>query len=274
MSANGGASAIALVTGAAGAIGAATVRTFLDEGMHVVGLDRDPRVRSLWPMRAYTGIEVDLGDEEGLERAIAEARRMGRLRHVIGVAGGALPVEPLTQHDPMQLDAGTFRASLEANLATQFLLLRAVLPWLRASPGRDRSITFTSSFNALTGCGMPAYSAAKAGLIGMMHALTTPLGAEGIRVNVVAPGTVTTPRTQAIWNGAEGHFESLEAGTALGRLGTPEDVARAFLALSTLLTHVTGQVLVVDGGQMVVRPGGKPSHAGADLPYATAEEAR
>ena len=51
-----------------------------------------------------------------------------------------------------------------------------------------------------------------------------------------------------------GHFEALAATTALGRLGEPDDVARAFLALATLLTHVTGHVLVVDGGQSVVRP--------------------
>jgi NAD(P)-dependent dehydrogenase (short-subunit alcohol dehydrogenase family) len=100
---------------------------------------------------------------------------------------------------------------------------------------------------------MPAYSAAKAGLVGMMRALTAPLGAEGIRVNVVAPGTVRTPRTERIWSSDPGHFERLERGTALGKLGTPDDVSRVFVALATWLTHVTGQVIVVDGGQMVKR---------------------
>lgn len=245
--------AIALVTGAAGAIGSATVRAFLDAGLRVAGVDRDPRVRSV-AGEGYRGFQVDLRDEEALARAVEEARPLGRLAHVVGIAGGALPAEPRTQHDPRELDAETFRASLEGNLVTQFLLLRAALPWLRSAPGTDRSVTFTSSFNALTGCGMPAYSAAKAGLIGMMHALAGPLGAEGIRVNVVAPGTVRTPRTEEIWGHVEGHFERLEAGTALGRLGTPDDVARTFLAVAKLLTHVTGQVLVVDGGQMVKRP--------------------
>jgi 3-oxoacyl-[acyl-carrier protein] reductase len=119
--------------------------------------------------------------------------------------------------------------------------------------GGDRSVTFTSSWNALTGAGMPAYSAAKAGLIGLMHALTGPLGADGIRVNVVAPGTVVTPRTQRIWASDVGHFERLADTTALGRLGAPVDIARTFVALATELTHVTGQVIVVDGGQMVKR---------------------
>ncbi len=99
---------------------------------------------------------------------------------------------------------------------------------------------------------MPAYSAAKAGLTGLMHGLVVPLGRDGIRVNVVAPGTIRTPRTERIWGHVDGHFERLEAGTALGRLGTPEDVARAYLAVIALLTHVTGTVLVVDGGQSVI----------------------
>lgn len=185
---------------------------------------------------------------------VSEARALGPLAHVIGIAGGALDAEPAMQADPASLPADVFRASLEANLTTQFLVLRAALPWLRDDSTRDRSVTFTSSFNALTGCGMPAYSAAKAGLIGMMHALATPLGAEGIRVNVVAPGTVRTPRTERIWEHDPDHFVRLQAGTALGRLATPDDVARTFLAVVTLLTHVTGQVIVVDGGQMVKRP--------------------
>jgi NAD(P)-dependent dehydrogenase (short-subunit alcohol dehydrogenase family) len=172
---------------------------------------------------------------------------------VVGIAGGALDEEPPTQDDPVLLDVKVFRASIEANLVSQFVVLRAALPWLRQSTATNRSVAFASSWNALTGVGMPAYSAAKAGLIGMMHALTSPLGAEGIRVNVVAPGTVRTPRTERIWAGVEGHFERLEATTATGRLGTPDDVARAFVALVTQLVHMTGQVLVVDGGQTVKR---------------------
>lgn len=243
---------VVLVTGAAGAIGSATVRFFLEAGFDVVGLDRDPAVATV-AARGYAGIRLDLEDDAALARAIADARPRGRLAHVIGIAGGALPDEPRTQHDPAALDPAVFRASIEANLTTQFLVLRAALPWLRCTSGIDRSVTFTSSFNALTGCGMPAYSAAKAGLIGMMHAISGPLGAEGIRANVVAPGTVRTPRTERLWAHDAGHFEHLEATTVLGRLATPDDVGRTFLALATQLTHVTGQVLVVDGGQMVKR---------------------
>lgn len=240
---------VVLVTGAAGAIGAAAARAFLSAGWRVVGLDRDGAVEEERP--GYRGVRVDLSDEAALERAVAAVEPWGPLAHVVGVAGGALPEEPSTQGDPAGIDPAVFRASIEANLTTQFLVLRACLPWMRRGTG-DRSVTFTSSWNALTGCGMPAYSAAKAGIIGMMRALVGPLGREGIRVNVVAPGTIRTPRTEQIWSGDPGHFERLAADVPLGRLGLPEDVARAFVGLAGL-SHVTGQVLVVDGGQLLAR---------------------
>ena len=256
-----------LITGAAGAIGSATVRAFLAAGFSVVGLDVVDTVTdapasdspeldvplSEVPAGSYVGIQVDVEDEVGVADAVATAETAGPLAHVVGIAGGALPDEPGSQGDPLQLSPKVFRASVEANLTSQFVVLQAALPWLRAHSGVDRSVTFTSSWNALSGVGMPAYSAAKAGVIGMMHALTGPLGDDGIRVNVVAPGTIRTARTEKIWAHDEGRWERLASTTALGRLGSPDDVARTFVALATTLTHVTGQVLVVDGGQLVKR---------------------
>ena len=244
---------VVVVTGAAGAIGSATACAFLKAGFHVVGLDREPSITSVISCEHYTGFQVDLADEASTCEAVAESESHGRLAHVVSIAGGALPQEPGTAGDPMAVSAELFRASVDANLTTQFVVLRAALPLLRRNSGEDRSVALTSSFNALTGCGMPAYSAAKAALIGMMHALVTPLGCDGIRINVIAPGSVRTPRTERIWQHDPNHFERLEAGTALGRLGKPDDIARTFLAVSTLMSHVTGQVLVVDGGQMVKR---------------------
>lgn len=241
---------LVLVTGAAGAIGSATVRAFLDAGFAVAGLDRVTAVTdSLHPQ--YLGFRVDLEVEDAVADALGKIAGLGRLTHVVGVAGGALESETRNT-DPLALDTAAFVSSVKANLVTQFIVVRAALPFLRTSSG-DRSIALTSSFNALGGWGLPAYSAAKAGLIGMMHALTSPLGDEGIRINVVAPGTVRTPRTERIWEHDPSHFSRLEASTTLGRLATPDDVARAFLSLASQLTHVTGQILVVDGGQMVKR---------------------
>ncbi len=236
-----------VVTGAAGALGAAAADALTADGWQVVGIDR------ITPAHDVPGSHhvVDLAADDA-EQQVAEALE-GRddVRHLVGIAGGALPGEPEGRDDPLAVDVALFEASLRANLVTQYVALRAVLPALRRSDG-DRSITLTSSFNARSAQGMPAYSAAKAGLEGVMHGLVVPLGREGVRINVVAPGTVRTPRTERLWGGVEGHFERLEAGTALGRLAVPEDVAGAYVALCSHLRHVTGQVLVVDGGQTVV----------------------
>lgn len=240
-----------LVTGAAGALGSATVLALRATGCDVIGIDRDPNVAEIVDAQGYEGHQVDLLDPDA-SGAIARVLQDRPLHHLIGIAGGALPGEPEGQHDPLDTAPELFRNSLEANLTTQFVVLRAVLTNLRLGSPHDRSVTLTSSFNALSAQGMPGYSAAKAGLIGMMHALVDPLGRDGIRINVVAPGTIRTPRTERLWGDVPGHFEQLERGTSLGRLGTPDDVAHTNLALALSLTHVTGQVIVVDGGQSVV----------------------
>jgi NAD(P)-dependent dehydrogenase (short-subunit alcohol dehydrogenase family) len=237
---------LAVVTGSAGAIGLATVAALSALGYDVVGLDRAAPPPGA-PGRHHL---VDVCDATAISAVVDAERQGGELRHVISIAGGAIPGEPETRDDPTAIGADLFRRSIEVNLTSHFLVLNALLPWLRAGSG-DRSVTFTSSFNALSAQGMPAYSAAKAGLVGLMHALVDPLGRDGVRVNVVAPGTVRTPRTERLWRDSAGHFERLERSTALGRLGTPVDVAEAFVAL-TRLHHVTGHVLVVDGGQLSV----------------------
>lgn len=240
-----------LVTGAAGAIGVATTAAFLQRGLAVLGVDRQKAPQHESSDR-YVHVVCELTDLESPCAIDDTLSKMPPLAHLVGIAGGALPDEPATQHDLEVLSPELFRASLEANLTSQFLALRMAVPHLRALQGENRSVTLTSSFNALSAQGMPAYSAAKAGLIGLMHGSIRPLGALGIRINVVAPGTVRTPRTEQLWAADPGHFTRLEAGTAFGRLAVPEDVAAAFTALALDLLHVTGQVLPVDGGQTVI----------------------
>ena len=158
-----------LITGAAGAIGKATVQQFLDADYHVLGIDRDASITDLFQTPEFIGLQIDVTDEYGLHKAVQYAADHGGLKHVVQIAGGALPREPVTQNDPLLIDVDLFRASLDENLTSQFIVLRAALPLLRATRYGDRSITLTSSINALAAMGMPAYSAAKAGLIGMMH---------------------------------------------------------------------------------------------------------
>ena len=241
-----------LITGDSGAIGSATTHSFLQSGWTVLGVDLVDRDRELGD--SYVSRKADVTSEDELQRAIGVLGAMPPLRHVVAVAGGALPEEPRTQDDPAAIEVSTFRDSLDRNLTSQFVTIKTALPWLMMDDTGDRSIALTSSFNALSTQGMPAYSAAKAGLVGLMNALVRPLGEKGIRINVVAPGTIRTPRTEQIWSHVPDHFERLGSEAALGRVGVPEDVASVFHALAVEMTHVTGQVLVVDGGQTSATP--------------------
>jgi NAD(P)-dependent dehydrogenase (short-subunit alcohol dehydrogenase family) len=125
---------------------------------------------------------------------------------------------------------------------------------LRAAEG-DRSVTLTTSTDALVSYGLPAYAAAKSGIIGLVHSLAGSLGKDGIRINAVAPGDVPTARNRKEWAHKSGWYDTLAASTALRRLCTPEEIAATFLALSSQLTGVTGQVIIADaglvGGQVV-----------------------
>jgi NAD(P)-dependent dehydrogenase (short-subunit alcohol dehydrogenase family) len=238
-----------LVTGAAGGLGSALVEALVARGDRVVALDRvRPERRDI---AAYT---IDLADEGAVEEALDDAAGQGmRVQHIVSIAGGALPEEK-TGADPGELSLEVFRASLELNLVTAWITLRAALAHLRRAEG-DRSITLTTSTDALASYGLPAYAAAKAGLIGLVHSLAGPLGADGIRINAVAPGDVPTPRNVREWGHVPGWYDRLRHSAPLGRLGTPEDIAAAYLALIDM-RHVTGQVIVVDGGQTISRPAG------------------
>jgi NAD(P)-dependent dehydrogenase (short-subunit alcohol dehydrogenase family) len=236
-----------VVTGAAGGLGGALVDALVARGDRVLALDREPLARD----DVLAG-RLDVRDPEATAAALAAAVADGlEPRHVVAVAGGALPDEKECG-DPAALPLDAFRATLELNLVGAWITLQAALPHLRRADG-DRSVVLTTSTDALASYGLPAYAAAKAGLIGLVHALVAPLGADGIRINALAPGDVPTPRNVREWSHVPGWYESLREGTPLGRLATPEDVAAAYLSLLDL-RHVTGQVLVVDGGQTISRP--------------------
>jgi NAD(P)-dependent dehydrogenase (short-subunit alcohol dehydrogenase family) len=241
-----------LISGAAGGIGSATVDRFLASGYEVVGIDLDPEVETLRPDR-YRGQVADVTAPGSLRAAVDELLDGMELRHVVGLAGRAMQDEAgAIDHDvPGAVDR--FSRSVSLNLVGQYALIQASLPRMVEGIG-DRSITLCSSVNALRGYGAPAYSAAKAGLIGMTHALATPLGREGIRINVVAPGTT---RTQLMVDEVAGDPAALDRKAReipMGRIGTPEDVAAVIESLADRMAYVSDEVIRVDGGHMLAAP--------------------
>jgi 3-hydroxybutyrate dehydrogenase len=236
---------VVLVTGAAGSIGCATVRAFARRDFRVVAADRRPLPA---PDAAVVARElrIDLADDDLAAEAFGD---LGFLTHVVAVAGGG-DVEELSQRDPGTESVATFRRVLENNLTSAFVTIRHSLPLLRADKG-DRSITLVGSINAFGGYGAPAYSAAKAGLIGLTNALAAPLGRDRIRINCLVLGTVDTKNLHdlAKARGAELDLAAVASQAALGRVLSTEDVATAAISLAVDMAGLTGATVVLDNGQ-------------------------
>jgi NAD(P)-dependent dehydrogenase (short-subunit alcohol dehydrogenase family) len=239
--------ATVLVTGAAGGIGSATTLALSAQGYRVVGLDQLPAPEG---SAAAAWIQQDLLDTVATERVLRESPELAGLRHVVAIAGGAIEDE-VGRLDPAEVPVEVFEASVRLNLVAQYATVRGGAARIEAeTQDGDRSITVISSINALRGYGMPGYSSAKAGLLGLVVALALPLGRRGLRINAVVPGTVMTPRWRTEYAAAPEVLSSrlVDAG-ASGRGTRAEDVARAIAAVLEL-QQMTGQQLVIDGGQL------------------------
>lgn len=237
--------ALAVVTGAAGGIGSAVVGALIGSGCSVLGVD-----------------VAEIDESDGLTSAVADvtdwhamadiARRTGPINYLITLAGGALREEK-DAPDAVDLPIDVVRRTIELNLIGAFITIKAFAPNLRRASG-DRSITLTSATDSMVSYGFPAYAAAKAGLVGVVHALAGVLGDEGIRINAVAPGDVPTARNVRDWVTRPDWYDRIESDSALRRLCTVDEIGAAFQAVAVQLTAMTGQCLVVDAGRVGVHP--------------------
>jgi len=238
---------VALVTGASRGIGRAIAVALAAEGaavavnyarseaaaQEVVDLIRERGGRAV-------ALQADVDDAEQVEALVAGAEaELGPVDILVNNAGIAR--DGLL----MRMTPEAWNEVLSTNLSAAYRTTRAVLRgMLRRRFGRIINIT---SVVGLTGnVGQANYAAAKAGLIGFTKSLAREVGSRGITVNAVAPGLIDTDMTAAL--GEEWKRRMLDQ-VALGRLGTPDDVAGAVVFLaSEAASYITGQTLVVDGG--------------------------
>ncbi len=228
-----------VITGASGGLGGAMAAAFRDCGARVVCVDLHVPEE---PLPGCDYRQVDVSDCAAVGELVTD---------IIATTGG---IDCLINNAGISRDAPVWRMSeqdwdavLNVNLKGAWNFIHHTARHFREK--KSGCIVNTASINGLRGkFGLSNYSASKAGLIGLTRTVARELGPSNIRVNAVAPGFILTPLTGKI---AEKFIAAARAETALGRLGTPQDVAAAVLFLSSdLARHITGAVLTVDGGQV------------------------
>jgi NAD(P)-dependent dehydrogenase (short-subunit alcohol dehydrogenase family) len=239
---------VVLVTGAAGGIGSALCRRFVEQGDTVLALDLNPAaldaLAATLGADRVTSVVADLADPASVQAAVAQAVKLrGPVDVLVANAGGAKsPTLAAT-------DIASWQRDVNLNLNGTYYTVEAV----RASmiERQQGVLVLIGSVNGMASLGHPAYSAAKAGLISYTKALALELGKYGIRANIVCPGTVKTKAWQARVDKNPQVFENLKKYYPLGDFATPDDIADAVQFLASPMARViTGVTLPVDGGLM------------------------
>ena len=238
---------VAIVTGATGAIGAATVKLFLERGAKIVAVDRPGSDFSA--LGDVLPVEADVTDEASVQlyvaRALAAFDRIDVLFNNAGIEGPVRAVQDYALDD--------FRKVMAVNVEGVFLGMKYVVPIMLAQGPEglgSGSIINTSSIAGMSGAAqMTGYNASKHAVVGLTRAVAKEVADKGVRVNCVNPGPISGRMMQAI--DADGGTEEAARAQFLPakRYGTPEEVAYtvAFLA-SDAAIYVNGALHAVDGG--------------------------
>lgn len=236
---------IALIIGAGRGIGLGIAERFAEEGARVAIADTLAEGETAAATIGAQFVHADIAAVDGAARAVAgTVERFGGLDILVQNAG----IYPWTLIENTSTDE--WDAVLGVNLRGCFLAAKAALPHMKGT-GRGRML-FTSSITGprVSSPGHGHYSASKAGINGFVKAAAVEFSGYGITVNGVEPGNVLTEGMKA-HRSAE-FIRNMEVAVPLGRLGTPRDVANAFLFLaSDDAAYITGTTIVVDGGQTI-----------------------
>lgn len=239
----------ALITGAGApnGIGMACARVLGQAGYILVITGASGRIFARQAELAAEGFEV-LAHQGDLTEPMEVARlatMCGPIDVLINNAGMGMQTEPVPSQDFIHMSPEAWRRAMDITLTTAVLVTRAILPHM-VTRGYGRVIMMASVTGPIvSNPGESAYSAAKAGMIGLVHALALEVAGAGVTINAVAPGWIGTGALSA-------PEEAAALATPMKRAGTSAEVAHAvtFLA-SPLASYVNGATIVVDGGNIL-----------------------
>jgi len=225
------------ITGGSGGIGSALANGLLEDGATVYNLDFVKPVD-----QKSNFIEVDLVDEGSVQKAFQQIEKLD----AIIVSAGVQLVGSDSKIGDVTLD--TWQRTLDVNMTGSFLAVKHAMPHLVKS-GRGSVILIGSPTGmTMEGAGYTAYGASKAGMMGLSRIIAVDYKEDGVRSNVVVPGTMATPLIRKIWDDPE-KGPDLIRRTPLGRMGDPRDlVGIVNWLVSTDSSFATGASYAVDGG--------------------------
>lgn len=236
----------ALVTGGAAGLGQAYARRLARDGLRVVVADIADARETVAAIGGAGGeahaFVCDVRDERSIAALAEQLDRFGGADVLVHNAG----TYPMQQFEQMSYEE--WRTMMAIHLDALYHLCRVCLPAMRRRQW-GRIVAVSSDVVHASVPGLVHYTAAKAGAIGFVRALSTEVGADGVTVNAIAPGLVSTPGTRAGGRAEAGLFDDYLARQAVKRTLVPDDLAGAvsFLA-SDDAAVITGQTLLVDGG--------------------------
>lgn len=236
---------IVLITGGCGNIAKHIVKKYLSKNAKVIAVDLIKREFDYTENPDYEFYKIDVTNVQQIQELYKTIEnKYGRINHLISAAGTPMKTEI------EGLETATFEdieKSIKLNLESHIYFTKIFLPLIEKAENK-KTITLVSSVNAIKTFNLPIYSAAKAGILGFMKAMTKDLGKRNIRINVILPGTVPTEEDIAS-NGNFYNYRYKEM-LALNDFTKPQDIADVIYCTTNEMLAVTGQSIVVDSGQI------------------------
>ena len=231
---------VCVITGAASGIGAESARLFMDEGARVAGVDIDPGAEG------DLALEVDVTDELQVQAMYQRAKQeFGRIDVLFNNAG----INPVEDTSAVETSLESWQKVQDVNVRSVFLCCKHGIPHLLAAGGG--SVINTASFVAVMGAATSqiSYTASKGAVLSLSRELGVEFAGQGVRVNALCPGPVSTPLLQELFAKDPEKASRRLVHIPMGRFGEPREIAQAALFLAAdESSFVTASTFLVDGG--------------------------